>query len=497
MDLRNARNNWKLWWRPSRLGGREMDHRGILRAGTALFLAASLGFTARAQAPALPSTPVGAEARAYLEALNSGDVVKAAAFIKDHFPTSPREAEDFAAFQNQVGGFDLVRVETATPTQLTALLRERYGDYARLEIEVEAVAPHHVTALRLRPEPKPPGVASTPRLDDAALAKAIARQMALLGDDFSGAVLVTRGDKVVFSAAQGLADRERDLPNTPQTRFRVGSMDKMFTGTAIMQLVQAGKLDLQAPLATYLKDYPNADLARKVTLRHLLTHTGGAGDIFEPEYEARREQVRTLKDYVDLFGARPLEFEPGAKWEYSNYGFILLGRVIEAVSGQSYYDYVQEHIFKPAGMTATGFEPETVAVPDRAVPYMKGSASYERANELPWRGTSAGGGYSTVGDFQRFAAALFDGRLLDAEHRRQMLTGRVENQPGMKYGYGFGIYVEARPVMVGHNGVDDGQNGDLRIVGENQAVIVALSNVTPPRQAGQLAKFISDRFTAE
>jgi hypothetical protein len=85
--------------------------------------------------------------------------VKAAAFIKDHFPTSPREAEDFAAFQNQVGGFDLVRVETATPTQLTALLREHYGDYARLEIEVEAAAPHHITALRLRPEPKPPGVA--------------------------------------------------------------------------------------------------------------------------------------------------------------------------------------------------------------------------------------------------------------------------------------------------------------------------------------------------
>lgn len=472
-----------------------MDYRGILRAGAALLLAGVLSSTAMAQA--LPDTPAGAETRAYLEALNSGDAAKAAIFIKDHFPTSPREAEDFAAFRNQVGGFDLVRVETATPNTLTALLRERHGDYAQLEIEVEAAAPHRITALRVRPEPNPPGVAPPARLDDAALAKAAAAQMAVLGDNFSGAVLVTRGDKVVFSAAQGFADRERKTPNTLQTRFRVGSMDKMFTATAIIQLVQAGKLDLEAPLATYLKGYPNTDLARKVTLRHLLTHTGGTGDIFEPEYDARREQMRTLKDYVDLFGARGLEFEPGAKWEYSNYGFILLGRVIEVVSGQTYYDYVQGHVFKPAGMTGTGFEPESVAVPDRAVPYMKGSATYERADELPWRGTSAGGGYSTVGDFQRFAAALFDGRLLDAEHRRQMLTGRVENQPGMKYGYGFGIYVEATPVMVGHNGVDDGQNGDLRIVGENQAVIVALSNLTPPRQAGQVAKFISDRLRAK
>lgn len=480
-------------------GGNVVEHTGLARACAALMLAAALGSSVLAQTPTatLPDTPVGQETRVYLDTLNSGDPARAAAFIKDHYPTSPIEAEPFAAFQNQVGGFDLVQVETATPTRLTALLRERYGEYARLEIEVEALAPHHIQTLRVRPEPRPPGIAPPPRLDDAALAQAIAVQLALLGDDFSGAVLVTRRDKVVFAAAQGLADRERKLPNTLQTRFRVGSMDKMFTATAILQLVQAGKLDLQAPLITYLKDYPNADFARKVTLHQLLTHTGGAGDIFEPEYEARRDQVRTLRDYVDLFGRRGAEFEPGAKWEYSNYGFILLGRVIEVVSGQSYYDYVQDHIFAPAGMTGTGFEPESVAVPGRAVAYLKGAAGYSQADDLPWRGSSAGGGYSTVEDFDRFATALYDGRLLDAEHRRQMTQGRVENQPGMKYGYGFGVYVEATPVMVGHNGGAPGMNGDLRIVGEDQAVIVVLSNVSPPRQAGQVAKFISQRFSAQ
>ncbi len=475
-----------------------MDCRGIAGPWAALVLAAAVGSPALAQTPpALPDTPVGHETQAYLDAFNTGDAAKADTFIKQHFPTSPRDAEDFAAFKNQVGGFSLVGIETATSTQLTALLRERFGDYARLEIEVEPAAPHHIKTLKLRPNPNPPGVAPPPRLDDVALGQAIKAQLALLGDDFSGAVLVSRKGQVVFSAAQGLADRERGTPNTVQTRFRVGSMDKMFTGVAILQLVQAGKLDPRAPLATYLKDYPNADFARKVTLHQLLTHTGGAGDIFEPEYDAKRLQVRTLQDYVDLFGKRPPEFEPGAKFQYANYGFILLGRVIEVASGQTYYDYVQDHIFGPAGMTGTGFEPESTAVPGRAIAYEKGSASVTPATDLPWRGTSAGGGYSTVEDFNRFATALYDGRLLDAEHRRQLTEGRVEMAPGMKYAYGFGVYVNASPVTVGHNGGAPGMNGELRIIGDAEGVVVALSNVAPPNQAGRLVKFASDRLSAK
>jgi hypothetical protein len=147
-------------------------------------------------------------------------------------------------------------------------------------------------------------------------------------------------------------------------------------------------------------------------------------------------------------------------------------------------------------MTGSGFEPESVAVPGRAVAYLKGSAAYTPADDLPWRGTSAGGGYSTVEDFDRFATALYDGRLLDAEHRRQLTEGRADMQPGVKYGYGFGVFVDAKPVMVGHNGGAPGMNGDLRISGDDDAVIVVLSNLSPPNQAGQMTKFISNRFTA-
>jgi CubicO group peptidase (beta-lactamase class C family) len=183
-----------------------------------------------------------------------------------------------------------------------------------------------------------------------ALAALSARAEELAGaDEFSGAVLVARNGEVLFTRAYGLADRGRGIPNTLRTRFRIGSMNKMFTAVAILQLVEAGKVELTAPLGRYLTDYPNRYAATKVTIHHLLTHTGGTGDIFGPEYEAHRQELRTLGDYVELYGGRGLEFEPGSTWAYSNYGFILLAAVIQEVMGQSYYDYCKSTSTSPRG----------------------------------------------------------------------------------------------------------------------------------------------------
>ena len=188
-------------------------------------------------------------------------------------------------------------------------------------------------------------------------------------EEFSGAVLLAKNGRVLFSRAYGLADRDRRIANTVRTRFRIGSMNKMLTAVAILQLVEAGKVKLTAPIGTYLPGYPNRDVATKVTIHQLLTHTGGTGDIFGPDFDAHRQQLRALADYVKLYGKRELEFEPGSRWAYSNYGFILLGVVIERVSGQSYYDYVQAHIHEPAAMTRSGSLPEHRPVPDRSIGY--------------------------------------------------------------------------------------------------------------------------------
>jgi CubicO group peptidase (beta-lactamase class C family) len=305
---------------------------------------------------------------------------------------------------------------------------------------------------------------------------------------------------VIFSRAYGPADRKQRIPNTIRTRFRIGSMNKMFTAVAILQLVEAGKIKLTAPLGTYLHDYPNREVATKVTIHELLTHTGGTGDIFGPEFDAHRTELRTLADYVKLYGSRGLEFEPGSQWAYSNYGFILLGAVIERVTGHSYYDYVHAHIYAPAGMTRTGSLPENQAVPDRSIGYTKppGATGWAPNNDtLPYRGTSAGGGYSTVEDLARFAHALLAHRLLSPDATELLTTGKVKAGPSARYAYGF---EDARDAdgngWVGHGGGAPGMNGDLRIYPKSGYVVAVLANIDPPA-AQRISEYLDPRLPTE
>jgi D-alanyl-D-alanine carboxypeptidase len=309
--------------------------------------------------------------------------------------------------------------------------------------------------------------------------------------EFAGAVLVARHGRVLLQRAWGPADRKSGTPNTVRTKFRLGSMNKMFTAVATLQLVEAGKLALSDPIRKHLPDYPNRELASKVTVRHLLTHTGGTGDIFGPDYDQNRLKLRDHGDYVDLYGSRPLAFEPGSRWEYSNYGFILLGALIEAASGMSYYDYVREHVFRPAGMTSTDSLPESEDVPGRAVGYMGPSGSrVPNTDTLPWRGMSAGGGYSTVGDLLRFAQALSSGKLIS-----KAMVAKATSPQRQGYGFGFGAGRRPSPYY-GHSGGAPGMNGELRIFPRLGYVVVALSNLDPPA-ASELVTVFVDRMPTE
>ena len=311
-------------------------------------------------------------------------------------------------------------------------------------------------------------------------------------DQFSGAVLVTKNGQTIFEGAYGRADREQNIPNTVDTKFRFGSMQKMMTAIAALQLVQEGKLRLDATFGTYLTDYPNADMASKVTLHHLLTHTGGTGDIFGAQFNANRLQLREIDDYLKLYGTRNLLFTPGTQNAYSNYGFMLLGAIIERVSGMRYDDYITARVLKPAGMTATGTAPEDSIVPGRSAGYMKQSASgpwVSNASTLPYRGTPAGGGYSTVADFARLAAAVREHKLLDAAHTELLTTGKVPISATIKYAYGFMDRVLGGRRFVGHGGSAPGQSGELVWEPNGGYMIVILSNFDPPL-AGLLLNFI-------
>jgi CubicO group peptidase (beta-lactamase class C family) len=309
-------------------------------------------------------------------------------------------------------------------------------------------------------------------------------------------VLVTKNGKPILSEARGLADREKKIPNSLSTKFRIGSMNKMFTAVSVLQLAQSKKIKLSEPFGKYIMDYPNKDAASKVTIEQLLTHTGGTGDIFGPQFQEHRKDLRNLQDYVNLYGKRALEFEPGSRWEYSNYGFLLLGVVVERVSGKSYYDYVRENVYSPAGMSSSGSLEEDENVPQRSVGYTSfgGSALHPNTDTLPYRGTSAGGGYSTVEDLQRFAAALTNHKLLNAEYTDLLTTGKVATPRGGKYAFGFfdeGADSGAR--HFGHGGGAPGMNGELQIYPQSGYVITVLSNLDPPA-ASRVSEFIANRL---
>jgi CubicO group peptidase (beta-lactamase class C family) len=460
-----------------------------------LLVAFFLGLALAEAAPELPSTPAGKVLAGYLDAVNSGNKDKLETFIKAHRPDRPDALDRMLDLRWNVGGFDVYSIESSQPLDIKAVLIEREGTgrYNRMSVSVRDGDQALITNITLMVIPPPAGAPVPTRLTQQAAVAAWEAEIdkAASAGKFSGVWLWAKDGKTITSGARGKADREKGIDNTLKTKFRIGSMNKMFTAVATLQLVERGKLSLDDTLGKVLPDYPNTNVASKVKIRHLLSHTGGTGDIFGPEFETHRLELKTLQDYVKLYGERDLKFEPGTKWEYSNYGFLLLGVLIEKISGKSYYDYVAENIYKVAGMTDSGSEPESVEVPNRSKGYMRDQFELV-SNEptLPWRGTSAGGGYTTATDLMKFAGALMSNKLLKADTlaeatRPQFTTG--------DYGFGFQV---GRPDEVrnyGHGGGAPGMNGILRVYPESNQSVIVLCNLDPP-SASRIGDWIHARM---
>jgi CubicO group peptidase (beta-lactamase class C family) len=289
-------------------------------------------------------------------------------------------------------------------------------EQGRILLGVERTPPHLITSIGVDigggadtgPSPEISGRMSPAEISaaiDAFFAERAAR------DEFSGAVLIAKDGAPVVQKAYGFADREQKRPNTLTTRFNIGSINKAFTQTAIQQLIAKGTLAMTDTIGKILPDYPSKD-ALGATVDQLLNHTGGIANIFGPAFDAApKDQFRSNADYFRFVAPLPLTFPPGTSRLYCNGCYIVLGQIIETVSGMPYEDYITKNIFEPAGMRTAGWFDDTAA--DVAMGYIRqGGALLPNKHTRGARGSAAGGGYATVADLLAFDIAQRSGRLI-------------------------------------------------------------------------------------
>lgn len=300
-------------------------------------------------------------------------------------------------------------------------------------------------------------------------------------DVFSGAVLLAKHDKVVFTGTAGLVDKRFGVPNNIKTKINLGSMNKMFTAVATMQLVEKGKLHLDDHLNKFVDEsWLPQEISRQIQIKHLLSHTSGLGSYFNSTYESSaKDSFRHLDDYKILVKDEMLKFEPGAAYSYSNTGMLLLGLVIEKVSGEDYFDYIRKHIYMPAGMENSDSFDLDQPTPNLATGYYfrsdSGTGWTSNNLLLPAKGGPAGGGYSTVEDLYKFALALNGNKLLQKASAEQLFVARSE-LGATNYGYGFQLSGEQDNRIVGHSGAFAGISANLDVYLDQGYIAIVLSN---------------------
>ena len=301
--------------------------------------------------------------------------------------------------------------------------------------------------------------------------------------EFNGAALVTENEGIIFKKGFGLANMEWNIPNTPDTKFRIGSMTKQFTAMLIMQLVEEGKLKLDVPITTYIPDYPKEN-GDKITIHNLLTHTSGIPNYTDlPSLANIIRNPITPIDLIKTFWELPLEFEPGAKFKYSNSGYIVLGYIIEKVTGKSYEEVLKEKIFEPLGMKNSGYDHTAEIIPERASGYDKIGMEYYNTSYLdmsvPY---SAGSLYSTVEDLYLWDQALYTNKLLSRKYMDKIFTPYSKPPFADGYGYGWGISkkhlnnVKDSLNIEAHGGSINGFNSLILRITNSKDLIVLLNN---------------------
>ena len=453
-----------------------------------LLLLATLArpLTVVAQQPSATSSAGEQTLRELVRVMNAADRSALRRFVDDRFQNdgpngvpAEQRVERLGNLRAAFGELAVRSVDATKAGEVTGLVQSTRTElWRRMTVFLSDASPARILRVSVGRAPAPDAPVRRP--SDAELVTQLKAYVERLTtrDVFSGALLLAKKGVPLYQAAFGEANKDFGVKNTLDTKFNLGSMNKMFTAVSVMQLVEAGKLSLDDTLGKFLPaGAMKPDVLAKVRVKHLLSHTSGLGSYFTPEWDQKSRALwRSVDDWMPLIKDETLQFEPGTRWSYSNTGMLLLGKVIEAASGQDYFAYVREHVAKPAGMTSTdAYELDRVNR-NLAVGYERegedanGPIYRNNIFQHVIRGGPAGGGYSTVGDLTRFAEALKAGKLVSQASVRTLTTPKPE-LASPEYGFGFGV--EEGGKVVGHSGGFPGINSQLDIyVGEDYTLAV-------------------------
>jgi CubicO group peptidase (beta-lactamase class C family) len=452
-------------------------------------LSATASFAQQTQTPsASADSPAVRRAKELAQVINAGKLAEARKYIQENYAPGflniplDRHLNFIGRIHDQSRGLEFQRVQEEKPGEVTVVLKNKLtGGLEGLFVRVEPESPNRIAGLGLRRVNQPADAKPAAKLTGEQMAGELDAFVSKLAnaDVFSGAVLLAKDGKVIYKKAFGAANKDFNAPNRIDTKFNLGSMNKMFTSVAIAQLVERGKLSFDDPLSKFLPEFPNKEAAEKIKIKHLLSHTAGLGSYFNRKFmESSRARFRTTSDFMELAEDEKLAFEPGAKWSYSNTGMLVLGAVIEKATGQSYYDYVRENIYKPAGMINSDCYDLDRVNPNLAVGYEKeytddGVQFRNNIFSHVIRGGAAGGGYSTVEDLMRFDVALRSNKLVGAEYVKLLLSAKPELNSAS---YGYGFQIDGANRIVGHGGGFEGISSNLDMFLNSGYTAVVLSN---------------------
>ncbi len=445
----------------------------------------------------IPDTPAGKRVKESLDIINSGDRARIQEFIDTQFTSSfikmfskERLFNVYYGFFEKYEGLEFHKAQESSPQKLVAVFRCRRTDSAYLfGLTVHEKSPHKIRGMTLLPLTHPDQPESLESLSEKEKKEMLESYLNALGKSnvFSGAVLLAKNGRVISQKAHGLAERQENVLNKIETRFNLASINKMFTAVAVAQLCEQGKMSYDDPIGKHLdSDWLSPKISNKVQVKHLLSHTSGIGISKEDDNLVYLEKYvskkfRRIDDYKIMTQGAFLKTDPGKESSYSNIGFHLLGAIIEKVSGEDYYDYIQAHIFDVAGMKDTGFDELDQLAPNTARAYVKEQKDEKvswRSNESDcnWKGTPAGGAYSTVGDLLKFERALMKNSLVSKETRDLLFTPKKE-LGARSYGYGFSVRQFGEQLKVGHTGGYTGINNSFSMYLNNGYTVIILCNI--------------------